>query len=258
MNEFTPIEMMTVAAARALSNGDVCFAGVGPPSEACNLARLTHAPDIVLIYESGTIGAKPHTLPLSVGDGQLCETAVNTLPVSEVFRHWLQGGRIPVGVLGAAQIDRFGNINTTVGGNNRRPKVRLPGGGGAPEIASCCDQVLITVGQSKRSFVEKLDFVTTYGHGAGFQARRDAGFTTKGPTAIFTDLAVWKPDPDTREFKIVSLHPGTSREQVADSVGWKVKYADQVEVTPPPSAVELERLRGLHARTQAALVAQSA
>ena len=258
MSGFTPVEMMTVAAARALSDGDICFAGVGPPSEACNLARLTHAPGITLIYESGTIGAKPRVLPLSVGDGQLCETAVTTVSVSEIFRYWLQGGRIPVGVLGAAQIDRFGNINTTVAGGYRRPKVRLPGGGGAPEIASSCDRTFIIVRQSRRGFVENLDFMTTYGHGTGFGARQRAGFTTKGPAALFTDLAVWKPDPETQEFKVVSLHPGATREQMQQSVGWKVKYADKLEETPPPSAEELEQLRDLHARTEASHKAQSA
>ncbi len=252
MTHFTPTEMMVIAAARALSSNDICFAGVGPPSEACNLARLVHAPDITLIYESGTIGARPHVLPLSVGDGELCETALSTVSVSEMFRYWLQGGRIPIGVLGAAQIDRYGNINTTVIGDYRSPTVRLPGGGGAPEIAGSCDQVYIIVSQSRRTFVDRLDFITTYGHGTGRKARQSTGFTTKGPTILFTDMAIWKPDPETRELTVVSLHDGVRREQMTKSVGWNVQYADRVDATPVPSSGELEVLRDLHMRTRAA------
>ena len=148
MTDFTPNEMMTIAAARALSNDDVCFVGIGAPSAACNVARLTHAPDITLIYESGTIGTAPDVLPLSIGDGELCETALSTVAVPEMFRYWLQGGRISIGFLGAAQLDRFGNINTTVIGDYDHPKVRLPGGGGAPEIATSCGEIFITMKQA--------------------------------------------------------------------------------------------------------------
>jgi len=252
MSDFTASEMMTIAASRALSNEDVCFVGIGAPSAACNVARLTHAPDITLIYESGTIGTKPKVLPLSIGDGELCETAVTTVPVTEMFRYWLQGGRITIGFLGAAQLDRFGNINTTVIGEYHHPRVRLPGGGGAPEIASSCGQVYITMRQSKRGFVEKIDFFTSFGHGAGGSAREDIGLTTKGPTLLLTDLAIWKPDPQTKEFTAVSLHPGVTREQMADTVGWDIRYAEHVEETAPPSEAELGVLRDLHARTQAA------
>lgn len=156
--EFTPDEMMTIAASRALSNDDVCFVGIGAPSAACNIARLTHAPDITLIYESGTIGTAPTVLPLSIGDGELCDTAVTTVSVPEMFQYWLQGGRVSVGFLGAAQLDRFGNINTTVIGEYDAPKTRLPGGGGAPEIASAAGEVFITLKQSKRGMVDKIDF----------------------------------------------------------------------------------------------------
>ena len=149
MTDYTPNEMMTIAAARALRNDDVCFVGIGAPSAACNLARLTHAPDITLIYESGTIGTKPDVLPLSIGDGELCETALTTVSVPEMFRYWLQGGRITVGFLGGAQIDRFANINTTVIGAYDKPKVRLPGGGGAPEIATSCGEIFIIMAQSQ-------------------------------------------------------------------------------------------------------------
>src|SRR5882724_9137402 len=158
---FTATEMMTVAAARALRNDDVCFVGIGAPSAACNLARLTHAPGITLIYESGTIDTKPDVLPLSIGDGELCDTALTTVSVPEMFRYWLQGGRITVGFLGGAQIDGYANLNTTVVGACDKPKVRLPGGGGAPEIAISCGEIFIIMAQGKRSFVPKLDFITS-------------------------------------------------------------------------------------------------
>jgi glutaconate CoA-transferase subunit B len=250
--DVTPNEMMTIAAARALKNDDVCFVGIGAPSAACNVARLTHAPDITLIYESGTIGTAPGVLPLSIGDGELCDTALCTVSVPEMFRYWLQGGRITVGFLGAAQLDRFGNINTTVIGDYRKPKTRLPGGGGAPEIASSCQQIFITLAQSKRAMVERIDFVTSFGHGAGGRARAELGITTKGPTLLITDLAVWRTDPETKEFIVTSLHPGVTRERVQETCGWPARFAAQVEETPPPSGIELETLRDLQARTKAA------
>lgn len=249
----TPDEMMTIAASRALTSDDVCFVGIGAPSAACNVARLTHAPGITLIYESGTIGTAPDVLPLSIGDGELCETAVATVSVPEIFRYWLMGGRISIGFLGAAQLDRYGNINTTVIGDYAKPKVRLPGGGGAPEIAVSCQQIYITMKQSTRGFVEKIDFFTSLGHGAGGNDRLDTyGVKTKGPTLLITDLAVWKPDPETKEFTVHSLHPGVTREQVQETCGWKVKWAGQVDETPPPTDLELNTLRDLKARTKAA------
>ncbi len=250
--DFTPDEMMTIAAARALKNDDVCFVGIGAPSAACNVARLTHAPDITLIYESGTLGTAPEVLPLSIGDGELCETALTTVSVPEMFRYWLQGGRISIGFLGAAQLDRFGNINTTVIGDYDKPKVRLPGGGGAPEIASSCREIFITMKQSVRGLVRQIDFFTSFGHGAGGEARRRLGLTTGGPTLLVTDLAVWRPDPESKEFTVRSLHPGVSRDMVRDSCGWPVRFADAVEETPTPTPLELETLRDLHARTRAA------
>ena len=177
---FTPTEIMTVAAARALGNDDVCFVGIGAPSAACNLARLTHAPSITLIYESGTINTRPSVLPLSIGDGELCETALTTVSVPEMFRYWLQGERISVGFLGGAQIDRFANLNTTVIGPYDKPKVRLPGGGGAPEIATCCREVFIIMPMSPRTFVAKLDFVTSLGHGDGPGSAREARHPHQG------------------------------------------------------------------------------
>ncbi|WP_026872808.1 CoA-transferase subunit beta [Inquilinus limosus] len=249
---FTPDEMMTIAAARALRNEDVCFVGIGAPSAACNVARLTHAPDITLIYESGTIGTAPDVLPLSIGDGELCDTAVTTVSVPEMFRYWLQGGRITVGFLGAAQLDRFGNINTTVIGDYHKPTVRLPGGGGAPEIATSCGEVFITMKQNKRGMVETIDFFTSLGHGTGGDDRARHGVSTKGPTLLVTDLAVWRPHPVTKEFTVVSLHPGVTREQVQETCGWTVRFADNLEETPPPSALELKTLRDLKERTRIA------
>lgn len=250
--DFTPNEMMTIAASRALKSSDVCFVGIGAPSAACNVARLTHAPDITLIYESGTIGTAPDVLPLSIGDGELCDTAVTTVPVPEMFRYWLQGGRISIGFLGAAQLDRFGNINTTVIGDYAHPKTRLPGGGGAPEIATSSGEIYITMAQSKRGMVEKIDFYTSFGHGDGGDHRQRLGITTKGPTLLVTDLAVWKPDPVTKEFTVVSLHPGVTRERVQETCGWTVRFADEVGETPPPTELELSTLRDLQARTKAA------
>ena len=244
--------MMTIAAARALRNEDVCFVGIGAPSAACNLARLTHAPDITLIYESGTIATRPTVLPLSIGDGELCDTALTTVSVPEMFRYWLQGGRISVGFLGGAQIDRFANLNTTVVGPYDAPKVRLPGGGGAPEIASNCQEIFIIMAQSKRAFVDKLDFITSMGHGRTGRERRAMGIKTKGPTRLITDMAVYAPDPETCEMSVVSIHPGITRAQIGDSLGWPVRYAEQVVETPMPTANELEVLRDIQARTRLA------
>ena len=252
MADYKPTEMMTVAAARALKNDDICFVGIGQPSAACNLARLTHAPDITLIYESGTLATKPTVLPLSIGDGELCDTALTTVSVPEMFRYWLQGGRIKVGFLGGAQIDKFANLNTTVVGPYDRPKVRLPGGGGATEIATSCGEIFIIMAQGKRSFVDKLDFVTSIGHVSGGDSRAKLGVKTKGPTKLITDLAIWAPDPATKEMTVVSIHPGVTREQIQENTGWPVKFAAQVAETPAPTAKELDVLRELHARTNRA------
>ena len=250
--DFTPNEMMTIAASRALRNDDVCFVGIGAPSAACNVARLTHAPDITLIYESGAIGTAPDVLPLSIGDGELCETAITTVAVPEMFRYWLQGGRISIGVLGAAQLDKFGNINTTVIGDYFHPKTRLPGGGGAPEIATSSKEIYITMAQTKRGMVEKIDFFTSFGHGEGGDHRQRLGITTKGPTLLITDLAIWRPDAETKEFTVTSLHRGVTRELVQESCGWTVRFANDLSETPVPTELELGTLRNLQARTAAA------
>ena len=246
---FTPDETMTVAAARCLRDTDVCFVGIGLPSAACNLARLTHAPGLTLIYESGTIDARPTVLPLSIGDGELCSTALTTVSVPEFFRYWLQSGRISIGFLGAAQIDRFANLNTTVIGPYDRPATRLPGAGGAPEMAVACGQIYVVMPQSKRSFVERLDFQTTLGHGEGGGFRAKHGIRGRGPVKVITDLCVMEPDEDTKELTVVSLHPGVTREQVQAHTGWSIQFAPRVARTPEPTDAEIAALRSLRSRT---------
>jgi glutaconate CoA-transferase subunit B len=249
---YTTSEIMTIAAARLLKNRAVCFVGIGLPSTAANLARLTHAPDIVLIYESGPIGAKPPVLPLSIGDGNLAETADTVVSTPEIFRYWLQGGRVDVGFLGAAQIDRFANINTTVIGNYNRPVTRLPGAGGAPEIASCAREVVLVLKQSARAFVKKLDFVTSVGHLDGGDARKRLGLPGKGPVAVVTDLCIMEPDEVTKELAVTQLHPGVTRDQVAKATGWEIRFAQSLKETPAPTNTELETLRDLERRTNIA------
>ncbi len=248
----TATEMMTIAAARALKNDDVCFVGIGAPSAACNLARLTHAPGITLIYESGTIATRPNILPLSIGDGELCDTALATVSVPEMFRYWLQGGRVTVGFLGGAQIDRYANLNTTVVGPYERPRVRLPGGGGAPEIATHCREIFITMAMGQRAFVEKLDFITSFGHGDGGEHRARLGARTRGPTRVITDLCVFEPDPITKEMTVTSMHPSVTRQQVQAGAAWPVKFADDVRETSAATEQELTVLRDLHERTRRA------
>jgi glutaconate CoA-transferase subunit B len=248
-DDYQPSEMMTIAAARALRNEDVCFVGIGLPSAAANLARLTHAPALTLIYESGPLGARPDVLPLSIGDGELCGTALTTVSVPEMFRYWLQGGRMSVGFLGGAQIDRFANLNTTVIGPYDKPRTRLPGGGGAPEIGTSCGEIFIIMNQSKRSFVDRLDFITSMGHGDGGDHRARLGLKTKGPTRLITDLCVFEPDRESREMSVTSIHAGVTREQIAAQTGWPVRYAAKVAETPPPTAAELAVLREIKART---------
>jgi glutaconate CoA-transferase subunit B len=249
---YTATEMMTIAAARALGNDDICFVGIGLPSAACNLARLTHAPRLTLVYESGTLETKPQVLPLSIGDGELCDTALATVPVPEMFQYWLQGGRITVGFLGGAQVDRYGNLNSTVVGGYARPKVRLPGSGGATEIATACGRVFIIMPQGVRAFVEKLDFLTSLGHGPTGRERRALKIGTAGPTLIVTDLCTMRPDPDTNEFAVATLHPGVTREQVRENTGWPIRFCRDVDETPAPTPEELSALRDLMQRTAAA------
>ena len=250
--QYNSTELMTVVASRILKNSDVCFVGIGLPSAACNLARLTHAPDITLIYESGTIQTKPDVLPLSIGDGELCETALTTVSVPEMFSYWLQGGRITVGFLGGAQIDKFGNINTTVVGDYYKPKVRLPGGGGAPEIAAFCHTIYVIMKQSPRAFVEKVDFITSFGHGDGPGQRKAMGLNTSGPSKIITDLCIMETEEATGEFIVTSIHPGVARETIQENTGWKIRFAEEVAITDVPELEELEALRLLNEKTKMA------
>jgi glutaconate CoA-transferase, subunit B len=227
--EHSADEMMTVAAARELRDGEVCFVGIGLPSTAANLARGRHAPDVVLIYESGTIGSRPTRLPLSIGDGDLAETADSVVSVPEIFNYWLQGGRIDVGFLGAAQIDRHGNLNSTVIGSYDEPKVRLPGAGGAPEIAAHARRVITIIRQSPRSFVAELDFKTSLG---------------AQDQVVITDLGIMR---RRDELVLEALHPGVSLDQAREATGWDLKVADDLETTVPPTADELAALRELNA-----------
>jgi glutaconate CoA-transferase subunit B len=244
--------MMTVAAARALENDDICFVGIGLPSAACNLARLTHAPRLTLVYESGTLETKPQVLPLSIGDGELCDTALATVSVPEMFQYWLQGGRITVGFLGGAQVDRYGNLNSTVIGDYARPTVRLPGSGGATEIATACERVFIVMPQGARAFVGKLDFLTSLGHGPTGRERHALGLKTQGPALIVTDLCTMRPHPETNEFEVATMHPGVTREQIREKTGWPIQFREAVQETPPPTMEELWALRDLMQRTAVA------
>ncbi len=241
-------EMMTVTAAQALRDRMTCFVGIGLPSEAANLARATHTPRLVLIYESGTIGARPGRLPLSIGDGILAQTADAVVSVPEIFNYWLQPGRIDVGFLGAAQIDRFGNINTTViGADYAEPKVRLPGAGGAPEIAASCREVIVIVRQTRRTFVERVDFVTSVGFGDGPGSRQRLGLTGAGPQKVITDLGVLEPGPETCELMLTGTYPGVSVTDVRERTGWDLRVAADLHELPPPCPAELAALRGLRA-----------
>ena len=246
-----------MAAARAIRDGAVCFVGIGAPSAAANLALRLHAPNAVLVYESGVIGARPDVLPLSIGDGELVEHALAVVSVPEMFAFWLQGGRIDIGFLGAAQVDRFGNLNSTVIGAYARPKTRLPGAGGAPEIAGSARETILVARHSPRVFVEKLDFVTTVGHASGGETRAALGFTGGGPSRAITDLGVLEPDPETRELTLTGVHSGISVEQVRKATGWPLRVASEVQTLPEPSPTELQVLRELQARTQAAHAASA-
>jgi glutaconate CoA-transferase subunit B len=243
----TAEEMMTVAAARELRDGQVVFVGIDLPSRAANLARRLHAPGLVLVYESGTIDTRPDELPLSIGDGVLAETALSVVGVPEIFNYWLQAGRMDVGFLSGAQIDRYANLNTTVIGEYDEPDVRLPGSGGAPEISAGCREVIVVMRHRKRAFVDQVDFVTTFGHGTGPTDRALLGLRGAGPVRVITDLGVLEPDPVSCELTVTALHPDVTREQVAAATGWAVRFADDVTTTVAPTDDELSTLRALQA-----------
>jgi glutaconate CoA-transferase subunit B len=251
MSVFSTDEIMTIAASRELSGARSCFVGIGLPSIAANLARSLHAPGLVLVYESGTIGAKPTRLPLSIGDGELARTADLVVSVPEIFNYWLQPGRIDVGMLGAAQVDRFANLNTTVIGSYDRPTIRLPGAGGAPEIATACPRVIVVMRQSKRTFVDDLDYLTTVGFGDGAGARSRLGMPGAGPRVLISDLGIFRPDPETFEMTLTSLHPGVNVADVRDATGWDLRVSGELVETLEPTDDELELLRRLHAGSSA-------
>jgi glutaconate CoA-transferase subunit B len=250
--DYTRDEMMTVAAARLLWDGATCFVGIGLPSAAANLARLTHAPKTVLIYESGTIGTRPDVLPLSIGDGELADTADCIVPLPEIFAYWLQGGRIDVGFLGAAQIDRYGNLNSTVIGDYARPKTRLPGAGGAPEIASNAKQTFVVLRMSPRSFVADMSFRSSGGFMEGGHTREQSGARGAGPQVVITDYGLLRPHPETRELQLASVYEGVKPEEARVACGWPLAFAPGIDTVAPPSAEHLEALRALHARSDRA------
>lgn len=241
-------EVQTVVAARRLASTRTVFIGVGRPSTAAILARMVHNPSLVLIYESGAIGAKPFHIPLSIGDGELSETADVVVAVPEMFNYWIGAGRVDVAFLGAAQVDRYANLNSTVIGDYDAPRTRLPGAGGAPEIAASCGEVVVIAPHSPRTLVERLDFVTTVGHGDGPGARERLGLRGRGPTAVITDLGVLEPDPVSCQLTLTQLHEGVSVEQAREATGWELAVAERLAVTEAPSDRELEALRELLAR----------
>jgi glutaconate CoA-transferase subunit B len=241
-------EIQTIVAARRLRHARSVFIGVGRPSTAALLASIVHNSELVLVYESGTIGAKPYHVPLSIGDGELAATADAVVSVAEMFNYWIIPGRIDVAFLGAAQIDRFANLNSTVIGDYEHPKTRLPGAGGAPEIAAGCGEVVVIAPHSPRTFVERLDFITTVGHGDGPGYRTRLGFRGAGPTAVITDLGVLEPDPLTKELVLTQVHEAVEVDDVRDATGWELRVADAVDVTDPPTAAELDALRELVSR----------
>ncbi|MXY76252.1 MAG: CoA-transferase subunit beta [Acidimicrobiia bacterium] len=241
---------MTVVASRLLRDGMSCFVGIGIPSTVANLARNTHAPNLFLIYEAGPLGAKPYRLPLSIGDGELAETADAVVSVPEVFNYWLQCGHIDVGYLSAAQIDRFGNLNTTViGPDYHDPKVRLPGAGGAPEIAAHCHEVTVIMRHTRRAFVPRVDFVTSVGLGPAPDTRSRLGFRGAGPVNVITDLGILRPDPQDNELTLVAVHPGVDTQDVQDKTQWPLRVASPLDVTDAPTSEELAALRDLKSRT---------
>ncbi|HZD00474.1 MAG TPA: CoA-transferase [Actinomycetes bacterium] len=240
---WSPSEMLVIAGARALAGRRVCFVGIGLPNIAVALAQRTAAPDIELIYESGVYGSRPARLPLSIGDPCLVTGATAVMSMVELFQYFLQGGLVDVGFLGAAQLDRYGNINTTVIGDYSRPRVRLPGSGGACEIAINAREVFVLMRQSARSFVERIDFCTSPGNLGGLASRAAQGWQGRGPSVVVTDLGRYDFDPGTGEMRLATIHPGVTIEEVRAATGWDLRVAADLEVTPAPTAEELRLIR---------------
>lgn len=241
--DFSKNELMIAAAARELQGARVAFVGVGLPNIVCNLAQRSHSPHLELVYEAGVFGARPARLPLSIGDPTIVTGAACAMGMSDLFQFYLQGGLIDVGFLGAAQIDRHGNINTTVIGDYKAPMVRLPGSGGAAEIAVLCERILVITRLSKRAFPPRVDFITSPGHLEGGGARAKLNIRGRGPEAVITDLCILRFAPGTREMIVTSLHPGVTGTQVQENIGWEVLFAETLEITPAPTDRELELIR---------------
>jgi glutaconate CoA-transferase, subunit B len=239
---YTSSELMTINAARLLRDGDVVFVGVGLPNLACNLARHTHAPNLLMIYEAGVIGARPQRLPLSIGDPTLVSGAAAVCSMYDIFTLYLQRGNVDVGFLGGAQIDRFGNINSTVIGEYQHPKVRLPGSGGSMEMAAWANRCYVITPHQKRRFPERVDFRTSAGFLSGRSERTATGVRGGGPQAVVTDLGILEPD-ENGEMILTSLHPGITSEQAQANTGWPLKVAPNLLTTNPPEELELRILR---------------
>jgi len=243
MAGYSPSEIMVARAARELKNGEVVFVGIGLPNLACNLARRLHAPGLVLIYESGAVGAVPDRLPLSIGDPCLATDSISVCSMVEVFNYYLQGGLIDVGFLGGAQVDRFGNINSTVIGDYEKPKVRLPGSGGACEIAIHANKIIMVLKQSPKSFPEKIDFLTSPGFFDRTNKRRKFGFPGRGPALVITDFGVYGFSRSRHEMMLTEIHPGVGLKDVKDNIGWEVDVSPRLKTTGPPTADELRIIR---------------
>jgi glutaconate CoA-transferase, subunit B len=240
---YSSSELMIINSARMLRNGDVVFVGVGQPNLACNLAKRTHAPELVMIYEAGVIGAEPARLPLSIGDPTLVSGALSVVSMYDIFANYLQRGNVDVGFLGGAQIDRYGNINATIIGDNySHPKVRLPGSGGAQEIAAWANRCYIMTPHQKRRFPEKVDFITSAGYLDGTGGRAKIGLRGKGPVAVITDLGILEPDA-SGELMLTALHPGKNAQAAIENTGWPLKVAGQLRITEPLTEKELLILR---------------
>ena len=238
-----PAEFMVVAAARELADGEVVFVGIGLPNLACNLARATHAPNLVLLYESGALGAVPERVPVSIGDPALVTGALMVCSMADVFQGFLQGGRIDVGFLGGAQVDRYGNINTTVIGSYDRPKVRLPGSGGAAEIAAHAKRTLIVGRLDARAFPEHVDYITSPGHNGRHGPRDPRAMRGAGPVRVITDRAILENDAETGELMLARLYPGQTVDDVRRRVGWTLRVRDDVRDVEPPDGESLRLLR---------------
>ncbi|MFO7681194.1 MAG: CoA-transferase [Chloroflexota bacterium] len=241
--DYTPSELMIINASRALQGSRVVFVGVGLPNIACNLARRSHSPDIELVYESGVFGARPARLPLSIGDPTLVSGATSVTSMTDLFMYYLQGGLVDAALLGGAQIDRFGNLNTTVIGDYARPKVRLPGSGGACEIAINARQIFMIMRLKKRAFLEKLDFITSPGHLGGSEQRAQLGIPGNGPSLVITDKALFNFDNPEREMMLIETAPGETAESIQAEVGWTLRVSPDLKEMAPPTAVELDIVR---------------